>query len=1282
MERDHAYGGSAGGGGYDFQAETFALVAAKMLAEEPLTWSETGCDRIPVVVASETGGYGDDLRVSLRSGITLEIQVKKGISRGDDLWRALMALARGVQADPSCHGVLLTNSLASATVRGHLKEGILRVGQGGDDNGHEIVADFVRRLRAEGMDPSLACRRLSIVVRDFESSSAGEEETLAALRRVVPEETEIAARGLLVQEGHDQISVRGARDLAGLRALLVQAGLSSLPRFGTAERRRYIPFVLDWPPLESFSGRCDELVELEQRLANGTAAARHLLSGLGGTGKSQLAIQHAHQCRDAYPGGVFWINGAVGWRSELARVASRAGLAPADPTDPDREGQLVVALARRLEEAGLPSLLIIDGVDAPHHVPFREVAPKLRMANWPGKVLVTSRVWDPPEGFGATRLVELAQVDARRLIIEKRPELEEHPLVDQVCEMLGRLPLALALASAALGKLPDMTLDAFVRHLRERGVDRLSADAGVRPEVANAVRVNGVLDWHWDYIENSLSREFLRLCAAYEEGAVIPIARLGLLSGLVDDGQSLPADRPVRVAADELNRANLASDAGRDAVRVHALVREYLLANFACAELLEQRAENLVAAMENPLVVLEQTHRRGWRAVLADLVETHGTIRTASPSGAAVGELTRVFELQGRLRGEGVADDPGTLVQQLREGARQEGRERLRSGCDAWLRGRPHLATYGRWRFVSDPSRKRVLVGHRGSLNSVAASRCGDIAMAASRDGDVSVWHMANGELAKLLPGPGSAALDVAIAPNGQRAAAGFADGFLIAWELPSGRPIWKLKGHRNAVNAVVFLDEETLVTGSSDRAVRVWDPKDGRAIADLRGHREAVLCICAGSGRTLVSGSADGFISKWNLSINCRESDQRVSERAITGVAFLAGDRVLCSSADGGVRLWDWARACAIQTYAGHEREALSVAADAQEDLVVSGGADCTLRVWRLTTGQPLRVCEGHSGRVNDAEITTRGTILSASWDQTLGVWDPGSASYVHQETGHRGWWVRGLSVLPDGRRLLSASSDQTVRLWDLETGTCLAVLKGHRGKVNHVAARSDGVTALSASADGKILLWDLAVGRSLYTLEGHESRVNVVLPVGQRLAVSGSWDRTIRLWDVESGRPLRVLSGGLGRITGLAKFSDRLVVSSDDEGGVCLWDLKEGQLIKRYESHPQEVAAVAVFPMLRRMVTASVDGSIRCWDAATGGYTELSEPNGCRVGNLLALGRDSVVSCSEDKAIRVWNVETGERRAQLYLQETPHGMAALGTNQFAVGTAGGSIQLVEYRD
>ena len=75
----------------------------------------------------------------------------------------------------------------------------------------------------------------------------------------------------------------------------------------------------------------------------------------------------------------------------------------------------------------------------------------------------------------------------------------------------------------------------------------------------------------------------------------------------------------------------------------------------------------------------------------------------------------------------------------------------------------------------------------------------------------------------------------------------------------------------------------------------------------------------------------------------------------------------------------------------------------------------------------------------------------------------------------GHRDE-VFGVAFSPDGGTLASASFDNTVLLWDVKTRTRRgAPLAGHTAAVTSVAFSPDGGTLASASFDHTVLLWDV---------------------------------------------------------------------------------------------------------------------------------------------------------------------------------------------------------------
>ena len=69
-------------------------------------------------------------------------------------------------------------------------------------------------------------------------------------------------------------------------------------------------------------------------------------------------------------------------------------------------------------------------------------------------------------------------------------------------------------------------------------------------------------------------------------------------------------------------------------------------------------------------------------------------------------------------------------------------------------------------------------------------------------------------------------------------------------------------------------------------------------------------------------------------------------------------------------------------------------------------------------------------------------------------------------------------MAVTPDGQRAVSASWDNTLKVWDLDSGRELRTLEGHSDSVNGVAVTPDGKRAVSASWDNTLKVWDLESG------------------------------------------------------------------------------------------------------------------------------------------------------------------------------------------------------------
>jgi len=199
------------------------------------------------------------------------------------------------------------------------------------------------------------------------------------------------------------------------------------------------------PRIASFTGRADKLDQLDAILMQDKPAAvtqasvgHAAVHGMGGVGKTSLAIEYAHRFRGLYAG-VCWCPSETrtGLLSALADLAVTLGVATAEDTDVEKVAK---AALRRLAEQRATWLLIYDNVPAPDHI-----ADLLPSAG--ARVLITSRFSDWSE-FAKEVTLDVLPLGEAVALLQERTKRNDAAGAQTLAETLGRLPLALDHAGA------------------------------------------------------------------------------------------------------------------------------------------------------------------------------------------------------------------------------------------------------------------------------------------------------------------------------------------------------------------------------------------------------------------------------------------------------------------------------------------------------------------------------------------------------------------------------------------------------------------------------------------------------------------------------------------------------------------------------------------------------------------------------------------------------------------------------------------------------------------
>lgn len=225
-EKTNKSGGSAGGGGYNYQASAIAYVCSHILSIQPLGWLFHTKD-LPVKVASETGGPGDDLDIYLEDNTHIEVQVKHGLQKNGDFWATLLNLSKGIANDSNLHAVLLVDTTTSLTIRDNLRNDLVRLAEGRDDELKPITKELLNKLKEINLEIKEIAPRLRIIVIDLHPSSSGEATGKQCLTPLLSDQSQSqAAWMILVKDGLDLITHRGQRDSVVLSRLLSTSNIS------------------------------------------------------------------------------------------------------------------------------------------------------------------------------------------------------------------------------------------------------------------------------------------------------------------------------------------------------------------------------------------------------------------------------------------------------------------------------------------------------------------------------------------------------------------------------------------------------------------------------------------------------------------------------------------------------------------------------------------------------------------------------------------------------------------------------------------------------------------------------------------------------------------------------------------------------------------------------------------------------------------------------------------------------------------------------------------------
>jgi WD40 repeat protein/AAA+ ATPase superfamily predicted ATPase len=587
--------------------------------------------------------------------------------------------------------------------------------------------------------------------------------------------------------------------------------------------------------------------------------------------------------------------------------------------------------------------------------------------------------------------------------------------------------------------------------------------------------------------------------------------------------------------------------------------------------------------------------------------------------------------------------------------------------------------------------------------------------------------------------------------PDNRRIVSGDTSGQIILWNIKTQKIIARaVNAHKKTVWRCKFFDNgKWIVSASQDGTLKLWDAKTLKEIGIFAGHKEAVwACDVSRNGKWIVSGSFDKTLKIWDVKQKLELDTLEGHEGQIWDCTFFPdGKRVVSACYDTTLKIWDVSylvdtkevkeklrfernkeesslsknistssnKLSSIQETkdGGDFGPILCSAISPDNRIMVSGSWDGWLRRWEMNTGTELKPLHVHKGYITALSFSPDGKLLLIGDDggqlkllDTF-TWTEGSQFQPHSDQ------VTACSFSIDGKKIISAGDDE-LKIWNLNgkkvqlqavlvkggepIGSCaflrdgsmvaagteagrirlfnVATMKEERSFSAHNAsvlwcAFSPKINQLlSTSMDGTMKLWDLgsSINEPIIIFDEHTDAVQTgYFSKDGNSIVSASWDRTLKVWNVPSKKfylkkeklnPLKVKSSLTlyGHTDELqdGRFSPdgERIVSASMDGTVRLWDAENCSQIAFIIQPLNCVKGLAFSPLDgKRILSYSHNRSLKLWDGFTGIelMTLLGHKGEVQAGVFSPPDGKQILSASSDNTLKLWDTESGRLLASL---------------------------------
>ena len=289
----------------------------------------------------------------------------------------------------------------------------------------------------------------------------------------------------------------------------------------------------------------------------------------------------------------------------------------------------------------------------------------------------------------------------------------------------------------------------------------------------------------------------------------------------------------------------------------------------------------------------------------------------------------------------------------------------------------------------------QTLSGHKEAITSVVITRDGKKLLTGSYDRTLKLWNAQTGQLLKTFSGQTQSIHCIAVSWDSKFVASGGVDKTIKIWDIRTGKLQRSLgglfSGHLDTITALAFgPNNQILVSTSLDKTVRIWDLRTGKENYILKDQKDPILALAMSwDGKKIVYGGKGE-----RLSLAHTKSGKRVQSFANNGhstraVALNRQGTMLAVGRSAEIALLNPQKKKKIALFKGHAKPVTALAFNTDNQILISGSYDKTIRLWNTHNGENIDTLTGHQDAIYSVAYSLDSQLMaSGSADKMIKLW------------------------------------------------------------------------------------------------------------------------------------------------------------------------------------------------------------------------------------------------------------------------------------------------------